>query len=55
MVACVPCDGSDRPLSGAGTDPAQIAFTPHGDALVVTEKATNKIVTFEVGRAWAAG
>jgi 6-phosphogluconolactonase len=45
-----PLDGSDRPLSGTGTDPAQIAFTPHGDALVVTEKATNKIVTFEIGR-----
>ncbi len=45
-----PLDGSDRPLSGSGTDPAQIAFTPHGDALVVTEKATNKIVTFAVGR-----
>jgi 6-phosphogluconolactonase (cycloisomerase 2 family) len=45
-----PLDGSDRPLSGAGTDPAQIAFTPDGDALVVSEKATNKIVTFEIGR-----
>lgn len=45
-----PLDGSERPLSGAGTDPAQIEFTPHGDALVVTEKATNKIVTFEIGR-----
>ena len=45
-----PLDGSARPLSGAGTDPAQIEFTPDGDALVVTEKATNKIVTFEIGR-----
>jgi 6-phosphogluconolactonase (cycloisomerase 2 family) len=45
-----PLDGSERLLSGAGTDPAQIQFTPHGDALVVTEKATNKIVTFEIGR-----
>jgi 6-phosphogluconolactonase len=45
-----PLDGSDRLLSGAGTDPAQIAFTPRGGALVLTEKATNKIVTFEVGR-----
>ena len=45
-----PLDGSERPLSGAGTDPAQIAFTPDGGALVVTEKATNKIVTFEIGR-----
>ena len=45
-----PLDGSDRLLSGVGTDPAQVEFTPHGDALVVTEKATNKIVTFEIGR-----
>jgi 6-phosphogluconolactonase (cycloisomerase 2 family) len=45
-----PLEGSERPLSGAATDPAQIAFTPGGDALVVTEKATNQIVTFEVGR-----
>jgi 6-phosphogluconolactonase len=45
-----PLDGSERSLSGAATDPAQIAFTPDGDVLVVTEKATNKIVTFEVGR-----
>ena len=42
-------DGSDRLLSAAATDPAQIAFTPHGEALVVTEKATKKIVTFEIG------
>ena len=45
-----PLDGSTRSLSGAGTDPAQIAFTPDGDVLVVTEKATNKIVTFEIDR-----
>jgi 6-phosphogluconolactonase len=45
-----PLEGSTRPLSGAATDPAQIAFSPDGDVLVVTEKATNKIVTFEIGR-----
>jgi len=50
-----PLDGSERPLSGAGTDPAQIEFTPRGDALVVTEKATNKIVTFEIGQGGLAG
>jgi 6-phosphogluconolactonase (cycloisomerase 2 family) len=42
--------GSERLLSAAGTDPAQIAFTPDGHTLVVTEKATNKIVTFQIGR-----
>jgi 6-phosphogluconolactonase (cycloisomerase 2 family) len=45
-----PLAGSERPLSGTGTDPAQIGFTPDGEVLVVTEKATNKIVTFRVGR-----
>ncbi|MEZ5286771.1 MAG: beta-propeller fold lactonase family protein [Vicinamibacterales bacterium] len=41
-------DGSTRALSGAGTGPAQIAFAPDGDVLMVTEKATNKITTFQV-------
>ena len=41
---------SRRPLSSSGTEPAQIAFAPDGDVLVVTEKATSKIVTFEVDR-----
>jgi 6-phosphogluconolactonase len=38
--------GSMRNLSGADTAPAQISFTPWGDMLVVTEKATNRITTF---------
>jgi 6-phosphogluconolactonase (cycloisomerase 2 family) len=37
-------------LSGTGVGPAQIAFTPGGDALVVTEKNTNRIVSFEIDR-----
>jgi 6-phosphogluconolactonase (cycloisomerase 2 family) len=41
--------GSTRPLSAASTGPAQVAFDPAGDVLVVTEKATNRIVTFPVG------
>ena len=45
-----PLAGSTRSLSGMGTDPAQVSFSPDGDVLVVTEKATNKIVTFEVDR-----
>jgi len=43
-----PLLGSIRPLSGSGTGPAQIAFTPDGQFLVVTEKATNTIVTYRV-------
>lgn len=42
----VPIAGSARPLSAASADPAQIAFAPDLPVLVVTEKATNRIVTF---------
>lgn len=45
----VPIAGSTRPLSAASTGPAQVAFTPRGDVLVVTEKATNTITTYLVG------
>jgi len=41
-----PLAGSTRPLSTAASGPAQIAFTPGGRALVVTEKATNVISTY---------
>jgi 6-phosphogluconolactonase len=44
-----PLPGSTRPLSGVGTDPAQIEFSPSGDLLVATEKATNLIDTYVVG------
>jgi 6-phosphogluconolactonase len=44
-----PLSGSTRALSGAGTDPAQVEFSPLGDLLVVTEKATNRIDTFRIG------
>lgn len=40
--------GSTRPLSGGATGPAQIAFNPDGEVLVVTEKATNLIDTYTV-------
>jgi 6-phosphogluconolactonase len=45
-----PLAGSTRSLSGAAVDPAQIAFSSSGDLLVVTEKATNQIVTYQVDR-----
>jgi 6-phosphogluconolactonase len=42
-------EGSTRTLpSGVMADPAQIAFNPTGKTLVVTEKATNLIVTWRV-------
>jgi 6-phosphogluconolactonase len=44
----VPLPGSSRPLSTAAPDPAQVEFSPDGRQLVVTEKATNMIVTYRV-------
>jgi 6-phosphogluconolactonase len=43
-------ESSSRPLSAAITSPAQISFSRAGDALVVTEKATNAITTFSVDK-----
>ena len=43
-----PIAGSARPLSTTGTGAAQVQFNGDGHALVVTEKATNKIDTFRV-------
>jgi 6-phosphogluconolactonase (cycloisomerase 2 family) len=43
-----PIAGSHQTLSSAGADPAQISFTPDGYALLVSEKATNKLTAFGV-------
>ncbi len=45
-----PLNGSTRPLSAAVTSPAEIRFSPDGDVLVVTEKATNIIDTYTVAK-----
>ncbi len=45
-----PIAGSTHALSTTGTGAAQVQFNRDGDALVVTEKATNKIDTFRVNR-----
>jgi 6-phosphogluconolactonase (cycloisomerase 2 family) len=50
-----PIPGSTRALSGANVGPAQVQFNPAGDVLVVTEKATNMIDTFQVGPDGVAG
>lgn len=44
-----PLAGSTRPLSSSAAGPAQVQFSPDGDLLVVTEKATNTIDTYIVG------
>lgn len=41
---------SARPLSGAATAPAQVSFSPDGDELVVTERATQRIDLYDVDR-----
>ena len=47
--------GSVRSLGGSGTGPAEIAFSPDGNSLVVTEKNTNKIAVFPVDGNGLAG
>jgi 6-phosphogluconolactonase len=41
---------SIRPLSNKSAGPAEIAFNPAGNVLVVTEKSTNIIDTYTVGK-----
>lgn len=44
-----PVSASTQPLSAAGgTAPAQIGFSPGGEMLLVTEKATNKLTGYRV-------
>jgi 6-phosphogluconolactonase len=43
-----PIAGADRPLSGSGTGPAQVGLTPNGEALIVTEKGTDSLLTYWV-------
>jgi len=45
-----PVPGSTRPLSADATGPAQVGFSPDGRVLLVTEKATNTLDVFTVGR-----
>lgn len=42
--------GSVAALGASGTGPAQIGFSPNGDFLLVTEKATNQIAVFPVDK-----
>ena len=45
----LPLPDSTRPLSAGDTGPAEVAFTRDGNSLIVTERLTNQIVTFNVG------
>ncbi len=48
----IPLDGSTQPLSNAGNGaapgPAEVSFSPDGNWLAVTEKATNMIDVYQV-------
>lgn len=46
-----PLTGSERGLSGDGVAAAQVQFSRDGRSLIVTEKASNKIVTFSLNYA----
>src|SRR5438876_11270017 len=46
--------GTTLPLSGSNVGPAQVAFSPDGRRLVVTEKNTNLIDVYAVGRSGLA-
>lgn len=51
-----PIAGSNRPLSVAGgAAPAQIGFSDSGDALVVSEKGTNKLTSYAVAYSGSIG
>jgi 6-phosphogluconolactonase len=44
----LPLPGSIKPLSGPAVGPAEVAFSPDGQTVVVTEKNTQKIDTYDV-------
>jgi 6-phosphogluconolactonase len=46
--ALLPLAGSTLPLSSPASGPAQIEFTPSGRGLIVTEKATNNILSYAI-------
>jgi 6-phosphogluconolactonase len=41
-------EGGDQPLDTSDADPAQVAFSPDGSMVVITERATDSIVTYEL-------
>jgi 6-phosphogluconolactonase (cycloisomerase 2 family) len=44
----VPIAGATQPLSAANANPAQIGVSPYGNAVVVSEKATNTLSVYSV-------
>ena len=51
-----PLEDSARPLSSEDADPAQVAFTPDGSALIASERGTNALSSYAVDeRGYAEG
>jgi 6-phosphogluconolactonase len=42
-----PVEDGDQALEASHTDPAQVAFSPDGSMVVITERATDSIVTYQ--------
>ncbi|MDQ3863078.1 MAG: lactonase family protein [Actinomycetota bacterium] len=43
-----PVEGGEQALEASDADPAQVAFSPDGSLVVITERATDSIITYEV-------
>jgi 6-phosphogluconolactonase len=43
-----PVEGGDQALDASDADPAQVAFSPGGSMVVITQRGTDSIVTYEV-------
>jgi 6-phosphogluconolactonase (cycloisomerase 2 family) len=43
-----PVEGGDQALNTSDADPAQVAFSPDGSMVVITQRGTDSVVTYEV-------
>jgi len=43
-----PVEGGDQALDTSDADPAQVAFSPDGSMVVITQRGTDSVVTYEV-------
>src|SRR5215212_4386875 len=43
-----PVEGGEQTLAASDADPAQIGFSPDGSMIVITQRGTDSIVTYEV-------
>jgi 6-phosphogluconolactonase (cycloisomerase 2 family) len=50
-----PLMDAERPLSAENTESAQVGITPDGSMIVITERATDSIITFAIGSAGQLG